>query len=105
MKERIQEIRNRIKELKKELSKTEDMRPGKLSLQYQKPKEKKIPYYQASYTHKMKSRTDFIRKNSVDEVKVEIENYKRAKELFEEWVDLGIELSKLKMKVKNQSQA
>ena len=79
------------------------MRPGNLSRQYQKPKEKKNPYYQVSYTHKMKSRTDYVKKKSIEDIKSEIENYKHAKAHFEEWIDLGIEMSKLKMKIKNIS--
>jgi hypothetical protein len=51
----------------------------------------------------MKSRTDYIRKNSIENVKDEIENYKHAKALFDEWVGLGIELSKLKMKKISQA--
>lgn len=99
MKKRIKEIRNRVKEIKKELNGIKDLRPGTLSRQYQRPKEKKNPYYQVSYTHKMKSRTDYVRPAGVEEVKEDIDNYKRAKALFEEWVELGIELSKLKMKM------
>ena len=105
MSDRIKEIRKRINAIQTELGKITDMRPGTLSQQYQRPKEKKSPYYQVSYTHKMKSRTDYVRKDSIEDVKIEIENYKHAKALFEEWVNLGLELSKLKMKVKNISQA
>ena len=105
MEDRIKAIRKRINVIQSELKQTGDMRPGNLSRQYQKPKEKKNPYHQVSYTYKMKSRTDYIRKESIEDVKSEIKNYKHAKALFEEWVNLGIELSKLKMKIKNISQA
>ncbi len=40
-----------------ELSEMGPMRQGSLTLQYKAPAEKKGPYYQLSYTHKMKSRT------------------------------------------------
>jgi len=98
MEDRIEKIRKRINVIKSELKKTGDMRPGNLSRQYQKPKEKKNPYYQVSYTHKMKSRTDYVKEKNIVNIKSEIDNYKHAKALFEEWIDLGIELSKLKMK-------
>ena len=103
MEDRINVIRKRINVIQSELRKIGDMRPGNLSMQYQRPKGKKNPYYQVSYTHKMKSRTDYIRKNSIENVKDEIENYKHAKALFDEWVGLGIELSKLKMKKISQA--
>ena len=70
MKKRIKEIIDRIKAIKKELNKIGDMRPGTMSLQYQKPKEKKTPYHQVSYTHKMKSRTDYVRTSSVEDVEI-----------------------------------
>ncbi len=98
MEDRIEKIRKRINVIQSELKKTGDMRPGNLSRQYQKPKEKKNPYYQVSYTHKMKSRTDYVKEKNIVNIKSEIDNYKHAKALFEEWIDLGIELSKLKMK-------
>jgi hypothetical protein len=98
MQKKIDRLRVKIAGIMEKLATLEDMRPGTLSVQYQNPGEKKGAYYQVSYTHRMRSRTDYARKNHVCEIRREIANYRRAKKYFEEWIACGIELSKLKMK-------
>jgi hypothetical protein len=92
------QLENEIRKIKKELSELRPMRPGTLSMQYKVPAEKKGPYFQLSYTHKMKSRTEYVRREWVDEIREQIEVYKRFRKLIEEWVDLSIEYSQLRMK-------
>jgi hypothetical protein len=96
--EKLKQLENEIRRIKKELSGLGPMRPGTLSMQYKVPAEKKGPYFQLSYTHKMKSRTEYIRQEWVDEIREQIEVYKRFRKLIEEWVDLSIEYSQLRMK-------
>ncbi len=60
MQDKMQEIENRILEIKKLLEKVDLIRPGTLTKQYKNPKEKTGSYYQLSYTHEMKSKTDYI---------------------------------------------
>ena len=74
------------------------MRPGSLSRQFKNPKEKKGGYHQLSYTHKMRSRTEYIRPEFVDEIQEQVAIYKRFRTLIEEWIELAIEHSRLKMK-------
>ncbi len=47
----------------------------------------------------MRSKTDYARPDCVAELRKEIAAYKRFKKLMDEWVDFGIEASKLRMKV------
>jgi hypothetical protein len=96
--EKLKQLENEIRRIKKELSGLKPMRPGTLSLQYKAPAEKKGPYYQLSYTHKMKSRTQYVRPEWIDEIRGQIEIYKRFKKLIEEWIDLSIEYSQTRMK-------
>jgi hypothetical protein len=96
--EKLKQLENEIRRIKKELSGLGPMRPGNLSMQYKMPAEKKGPYFQLSYTHKMKSRTEYIRKEWVDEIREQIEIYKRFRKLIEGWIDLSIEYSQLRMK-------
>jgi hypothetical protein len=96
--EKLKQLENEIRRIKKELSGLGPMRPGNLSMQYKMPAEKKRPYFQLSYTHKMKSRTEYIRKEWVDEIREQIEIYKRFRKLIEGWIDLSIEYSQLRMK-------
>jgi hypothetical protein len=96
--DKLKQLENEIQTIKKELSGLGPMRPGNLSLQYKVPAEKKGPYYQLSYTHKMKSRTQYVRPQWLDEIRGQIEVYKRFKKLIEEWIDLSIEYSLTRIK-------
>ena len=96
---RLDVIRNRIHQIKAELAAIEDMRPGSLTRQYKDPENQSGAYYQLSYTRQMKSRTDYVARECVREVRREIANYKQFKALTAEWVDLSIEHSRLKMKL------
>ena len=91
----MEEIENRIKEIKKELQQLGDLRPGSLTKQYKKPKEKEGAFYQINYTHLMKSRSDYVKKEFVNEMKKQTKEFKKMKALIEEWVDLGIKQSKI----------
>ena len=82
--DKLKQLENEIRTIKKELSELGPMRPGNLSLQYKVPAEKKGPYYQLSYTHKMKSRTQYVRPQRLDEIRGQIEVYKRFKKLIED---------------------
>lgn len=97
-------IERRILEIKRELQSVGFMRPGTLTEQYKNPKEQTGSYYQLSYTHEMKSRTDYIRKQFTEDIQREVENYNHFKDLCSEWIKLGIEHSKLRMKniIKNK---
>ena len=95
---RLKQIERKIQKIKLELLEIQQLRPGSLSHQYKNPKEKKGGYYQLSYTHKMKSRTEYIRPEFVDEIKEQVAVYKRFRKLIEEWIELAIEHSRLKMK-------
>ena len=96
---RLDEIRQRIHQIKAELAAIDDMRPGSLTCQYKDPQNQSGAYYQLSYTRQMKSRTEYVARENLREVRREIANYKRFKALSEEWIDLGIEHSRLRMKL------
>ena len=102
-KKRLHQIQNEIKRIKRELQEIGDMRPGSLTQQYRIPKEKIGPYYQLSYTHKMKSHTEYIRPMFIEEIREQIVEYKRFKKLVGKWIELGIEQSKLKMDIDKNS--
>ena len=95
---KLKHLENQIQKIKDELCKIDEMRPGSLTLQYKVPKEKKGSYYQLSYTHKMRSRTQYVRAEFVDETRQQIEVYKRFRKLIEKWIDLAIEHCQIKMK-------
>jgi hypothetical protein len=75
------------------------MRPGSLTKQYLKPKEKKGPYWQISYTYKMKSRTEYVKADFVPRLEKQIVEFKKHKQLVQQWIDLAIEHSKLSIEL------
>ena len=93
----LTQIEKRIEKIKQQLQNTEQMRPGSLTCQYRNPKEKTGPFYQLSYTHKMKSRTEYVRPEYVEQLRKQISEYKRFKELVEEWIEFGIQHSKMQI--------
>ena len=98
---RLKQIEKRIVRIKSELVAINVMRPGSLTRQYKDPKTQTGGYYQLSYTLNMRSRTEYIRKGWVNEIRRQIKHYKRYKQLNAEWVSLSIEHSKLTMKLKH----
>jgi len=100
----LKKIEGRIEKVKKELMEIGAMRPGSLTKQYRKGKDKQLGFYQVSYTHKMKSKTEYVRHQHVDNLKRQIKTYKRFKELVETWVDLSLEHSRRTMDLANRAQ-
>jgi len=95
-------IEKRIEKIKAKLILIKEMRPGSLTKQYKNPQKKKGGFYQLSYTHKMRSRTEYIRPQFVKEIGKQIKSYKEFKKLTEEWIDLGIEYSKTKIEIEKK---
>jgi hypothetical protein len=93
----LTQIEKRIEKIKQELQSIQQMRPGSLTCQYRNPKDKTGAYYQISYTHKMKSRTEYVRPEYVEQLRKQISEYKRFKELVEEWIEFGIQHSKMQI--------
>jgi len=106
----IHEKLEQIEQVKTEICNIGEMRIGSLSEQWnicgnpscrckatENPK-KHGPYYQLSYTRYRKSSSEFIRKDNVEFVRSQLENYKTFMELKDKWIDLSIEISKLRKK-------
>ena len=96
---RLAQIENRIEKIKGELAAIGEMRPGSLTRQYRDRENQSGAYYQLSYKLDMKSRTEYIRRDCVSDVRRQIASYKRFKKLSGEWVALGIEHSRVTMKL------
>lgn len=105
---KITALQERIRRIKEKILAIEQMRPGSLSKQFNvcgnpncrckdpdHPK-KHGPYYQISYTRKGKSTTEFVRKEMLANVKKELKAYQEFKKLMDEWIDLSIEVGKLR---------
>ena len=93
------ELENREKKIKtlvNRLAKLGPMRPGTLTVQYRNPGERKTPFHQISYTHKGKSRSEYVRHENLLAVQRELEHYKKFRLIVEQIIDLSLEASRLR---------
>lgn len=74
------------------------MRPGTLTVQYRNPTEKKTPFNQLSFTHKGRSRSEYVRSENLSAIRREVETYRKFRLLFEQVTDLSLEASRLRHK-------
>ncbi len=91
--DRLRTITRRIRRIKCELTAIGDMRPGSLS---QQSRSWGGTYWQLSYTHGGKGRTEYVREEDLARVQQQVANYRRWRELMAEWVDLALQRCQLK---------
>jgi hypothetical protein len=96
---RIAQIDQHIEKIKAALVALGEMRPGSLTRQFKDPEAGTGAYYQLSFTLEMKSRTDYIPRPCVAQVRREVANYKRFRVLNARWIALAIERSRLQIKL------
>ena len=96
---KVETLLKKIIATKVELLKIENMRPGSVTRQKHIRGEKTWPFWQISYTQNRKSKTEYLRDEFVDQIKVEVKNYKRFKSLIDKLIKFNIELSKEKLKI------
>ena len=107
-------LEQRIESVKHDIAKLGDLRPGAMSLQYNicgnpacrckaDPPIKHGPYPQVSFTWRGKSTTQSVRADEVEEVRLQLENYHRLRELVDQWIDLALELSRLRLRERRQA--
>jgi hypothetical protein len=97
----LKKVEKRIEKIKAGIVEIEAMRPGSLTRQ---KRGDSGTYYQLSYTHRGKGRTEYIRKEFAKEIKKEIANYRKFKDMIDELIDLEIECSKIKMKIEKKEE-
>ena len=94
----LEQKEKKIRALLARVAKIGAMRPGSLTVQYRNPAEKKTPFNQLSYTHKGRSRSEYVRPENLAAVKREVETYKRFRILVEAVTELSLEASRLRHK-------
>ncbi|MCA1705257.1 MAG: hypothetical protein LC808_19170 [Actinobacteria bacterium] len=101
------ELTGRINHIKAQLVVLGDLRPGALSEQYNTcrsagcrckadPPHRHGPYHQLSYRRRGRSTTENVRPEHVAAVQAQIANYRRLRDLIDEWVDAAVELDRLR---------
>jgi len=95
-----------IDDIKRQIAALGDLHPGALTEQYNvcgspgcqcksTPPVKHGPYHQLSFTRHGKSTSRFVREPDVADVKRRLDNYRRLRQLVNDWIDLSVELSNL----------
>ena len=108
VKQRMQALERRIERIKREIGQLGDLRPGSLSQQYNvcgvpgcrckaSPPQKHGPYFQLSISRKGKDTSRFVRREEVGTVKRQLRNFARLRTLVDEWIEVGMELSALRI--------
>ena len=106
---RRESLEARIAKIKEEISALGDLHPGAVSQQFNicgnprcrcktDPTARHGPYYQLSYAWRRKSTTRFVRKEDLAEVRQQVRNYHRLRQLIDRWVTLAIVLSRMRLK-------
>jgi len=86
-------IETEIANIKQALVELGHMHPGSLS---QQKRSGVGIYHQLSYSYTGKGHTKYVRPEDVPEVRLEIDNYRRFRDLTRKWVEFEIELAKLR---------
>jgi hypothetical protein len=106
-------LEQHIQRIKQQIGELGDLRPGTLSQQYNvcgspgcqckaSPPLKHGPYYQISFNRHGKSSSQFVREEDLKEVRQQLENYRRLRELVDEWITLSAQLSTLRLREKRR---
>jgi hypothetical protein len=106
-------LEKRIQKIKQQIGELGDLRPGALSQQYNvcgsagcqckaSPPIKHGPYYQISFKRHGKSSSQFVRQEDLTEVQQQLENYRRLRELVDEWITVSAQLSALRLREKRR---
>jgi len=102
-------IQRRIEQVKNQLSRMGDFRPGSVSQQYnvcgkkdcrckdKKNPRKHGPYYILSYRFAGKNRTEYVNPQYLRTVNKQIANYADFQAIIDTWVGLEIQRSRLEM--------
>jgi hypothetical protein len=107
----LQRLEAQIARIKTQLQNHGPMRPGSLSRQYnvcgkpgcrckdpQHPR-RHGPYYQLNYVYRGKKTSKFIRSELMSQVRAELANYKKFRQLTDQWIGLALQAAEAKEKL------
>lgn len=115
MRMRRPSLEARISQIKQEiLSLDAGLQPGILTQQYNvcgkagcrckdDPPQRHGPYYQLSFTRKGKSTTQFVKLEDLRLVRQQVRDYQRLRKLMDQWITLGMKLSRIELRQERQS--
>lgn len=90
-------VDQQIERIKRELMALGPMRPGSLTRQYRLPKVKRRPFYQISYTHQMRSHSEYVRPEHLKILRRETAAFHKFRKLIRKWIDLSLKASQMRI--------
>jgi hypothetical protein len=94
----LKRVEDQIERIKQELLALGLMRPGSITRQYRLPKERMRPFYQISYTYRMRSRSEYVRPENLAALRRETATFKRFRKLISRWVSLALAASQRRVR-------
>ena len=91
---KVETLLTKIESTKGDLNKVGNMRPGSVAKQLRRRGDKEWSCWQISYTLNGVSKTEYVRGEFLTQIKNEVAEYKRFKNLNEKLVELSVALSK-----------
>ena len=109
-------LEQRIEKVKQQIAALGDLHPGTLTVQYNvcgssgcrckaTPPIKHGPYHQLSFTRHGKSTSRFVGQQDVTEAQEQLDNYRRLRQLVNDWIDLSVELARSRVQQRRQATA
>ena len=98
MSTQLERLEEQIEALKRAMLALGPMRPGSLTKQYRDPKARRRPFHQISYTYRMRSRSEYVRKENLKALRQETANFKRFKKLIDRWIELALKASRMRVR-------
>jgi len=93
----LEHLDAQIRQVQQALAALGPMRPGTLSRQYRRPQQRRGAYYQLSYTFQMRSHTEYVRPEELPQLRGELAEHRRYKQLTARWVGLSLRRAKLRI--------
>ena len=103
MSQQLKQVGKQIEAIRHALRVLGPMRPGTLTRQYRQPKTRRRPFYQISYTYRMRSRSEYVRKEHLRALRKETANFKRFKKLIARWIELALKVSQMRVRAGTKS--
>lgn len=92
----LKRIEDRINRIKRQLLALGPMRPGSITKQYRLPRQNKRPFYQISYTHQGRGRSEYVRAENLQALREETKTFRKFRKLIDQWIDLALKASRLR---------
>ena len=98
MSTQLQRVEKQIEAIQRTVLALGPMRPGSITRQYRQPKARRRPFYQISYTYRMRSRSEYVKQENLSTLRRETANFKQFKKLIARWIDLALKASQMRVR-------